>query len=403
MPERAKREAAWTRVAFGDVVRQVKDRVDPEQSGLERYVAGEHMDTDDLRLRRWGEVGDGYLGPAFHMRFKPGHVLYGSRRTYLRKVAVADFEGITANTTYVLESIDPHVLLPELLPFIMQTEVFNQHSVRESKGSVNPYVNFSDLAWYEFALPPLEEQRRMVTLLQATCRHRSALESLVASALTGYGSAIESLVARALSESRVMVHTEGELNAETYPLGEAALITDCKHRTPRLVDRGIPMVAPGDIRWGPLELLGCKQIPEEEFPEFMDHVKLRPGDLVLSRNQSFGIASYVGSDTRFALGQDTVAVQPRLCSSAYLYVALRSAYVQRQIRRFSAGSTFGRINLGDIRQLKIPKASQLIQQRAGDLFAVMERRIAQLGLRVGESRRLSADLVNQAMTRGRSV
>ena len=36
----------WTRVAFGDVVRQVKDRVDPDAADLERYVAGEHMDTD---------------------------------------------------------------------------------------------------------------------------------------------------------------------------------------------------------------------------------------------------------------------------------------------------------------------------------------------------------------------
>jgi hypothetical protein len=114
MPEAAP-EKDWTRVAFGDVVRQVRDRVDPDESGLERYVAGEHMDTDDLRIRRWGQIGDGYLGPAFHMRFKPGHVLYGSRRTYLRKVAVADFEGITANTTFVIESKDPTVLLPELL------------------------------------------------------------------------------------------------------------------------------------------------------------------------------------------------------------------------------------------------------------------------------------------------
>ncbi|MCP3997609.1 MAG: restriction endonuclease subunit S, partial [bacterium] len=89
-------KAGWTTAAFGDVVRHVKDKVDPDESGLERYIAGEHMNSDDLRIRRWGEIGDGYLGPAFHMRFKPGHVLYGSRRTYLRKVAVADFEGITA-------------------------------------------------------------------------------------------------------------------------------------------------------------------------------------------------------------------------------------------------------------------------------------------------------------------
>lgn len=156
----------WRWVKFGEVVKQVKDRIDPQESGLERYVAGEHMDTDDLRIRRWGEFGDDYLGPAFHMRFKPGQVLYGSRRTYLRKVAVPDFEGICANTTFVLEPHDPKVLLPELLPFIMQIETFHEHSIKQSRGSVNPYVNFSDLAWYEFALPPLEEQADLVAVVQ---------------------------------------------------------------------------------------------------------------------------------------------------------------------------------------------------------------------------------------------
>jgi len=39
MPEAATSQAGWTTVAFGDVVRQVKDKVDPEESGLERYMA----------------------------------------------------------------------------------------------------------------------------------------------------------------------------------------------------------------------------------------------------------------------------------------------------------------------------------------------------------------------------
>lgn len=170
-----KDKTQWPTVKFGDVVRQVKDKVDAKESGLERYIAGEHMDTDDLRIRRWGEIGDDYLGPAFHMRFRPGQVLYGSRRTYLRKVAVPDFEGICANTTFVLESKDPTALLPEMLPFIMSTEAFHEHSVKQSKGSVNPYVNFSDLAWYEFALPPLEEQRQIAKLLEHMNNYRECL------------------------------------------------------------------------------------------------------------------------------------------------------------------------------------------------------------------------------------
>ena len=129
---RGRLKPGWTRVAFGDVVRQVKEHVDPATAGLERYVAGEHMDTDDLRLRRWGTVGNGYLGPAFHARFRPGQVLYGSRRTYLRKVSVADFEGVTANTTFVLETKDPNLLLPALLPFVMQTEAF--HTSTQSRN-----------------------------------------------------------------------------------------------------------------------------------------------------------------------------------------------------------------------------------------------------------------------------
>ena len=183
----------WTLVAFGDMVRQVKDRVDPTAAGLERYVAGEHMDTDDLHIRRWGTVGNGYLGPAFHARFRPGHVLYGSRRTYLRKVAVADFDGVTANTTFVIEARDPNVLLPTLLPFIMQTEAFHGYSIEKSKGSVNPYVNFSDIAAYEFALPPLNEQRRIAEAAISAGALSEALLNLLAAAVTTHAAMLTSL------------------------------------------------------------------------------------------------------------------------------------------------------------------------------------------------------------------
>ena len=123
------------------------------------------MDTDNLRISRWGTIGDGYLGPAFTSHFLPGQVLYGSRRTYLRKVAVPDFEGICANTTFVLEPSSPE-LLQEFLPHVMSAESFHAFSIAKSKGSVNPYINYSDLVDYEFVLPPVEEQVRITRLLQ---------------------------------------------------------------------------------------------------------------------------------------------------------------------------------------------------------------------------------------------
>ena len=156
----------WKRVRFGDVVKQMKVQVDPEADGVERYVAGEHMETENVHIRKWGTVGDGYLGPAFIRGFRKGQVLYGSRRTYLKKVAVAEWDGVTANTTFVIEAVEGK-LLQELLPWIMLSERFTKHSVQESKGSTNPYINFPDIAKYEFDLPPLDQQRRIAEILWA--------------------------------------------------------------------------------------------------------------------------------------------------------------------------------------------------------------------------------------------
>lgn len=153
----------WRRVKFGDVVRLSKARSqDPLADGIERYVGLEHLEPGDLRIRSWGNVADGV---TFTNVFKPGQVLFGKRRAYQRKVAVADFSGVCSGDIYVLESKDASVLLPELLPFICQTDAFFDHAVGTSAGSLSPRTNWTSLADFEFALPPIEEQRRTLALL----------------------------------------------------------------------------------------------------------------------------------------------------------------------------------------------------------------------------------------------
>lgn len=156
----------WQLVKFGDVAIQQKQSVDRENTKLTRYVKGEHMYSEDIHLREWGELKDEYLGPAFTRKFEEGDILYGSRRTYLRKVVIAPFEGITSNTTFVIKANEERID-KRLLPFIMLSEGFSQHSIKNSKGSVNPYVNWKDLAGYEFLLPPLTLQNEISDLLSS--------------------------------------------------------------------------------------------------------------------------------------------------------------------------------------------------------------------------------------------
>jgi type I restriction enzyme, S subunit len=178
----------WKLVKFGDVVRLSKERAaNPEAEGIERYVGLEHIDPDDLRIRRWGLVAEGI---TFTSKFKPGQVLFGKRRAYQRKLAVADFEGVCSGDIYVFESANPKVLLPELLPFICQTDRFFEYAVGTSAGSLSPRTNWTSLAKFEFALPSLEEQEKIKYALilfeeninlyfQAICQIESIIQSLM--------------------------------------------------------------------------------------------------------------------------------------------------------------------------------------------------------------------------------
>lgn len=349
MPDVAKKrpKAGWTTVAFGDVVRQVKDKVDPEASGLERYVAGEHMDTDDLRIRRWGEIGDGYLGPAFHMRFKPGQVLYGSRRTYLRKVAVADFEGITANTTYVLESANPDVLLPELLPFIMQTEAFNQHSVRESKGSVNPYVNFSDLAWFEFTLPPIEEQQRLMVLL-AACQH-------TVDALLDAGDIAEQTLSA--YEHFIFEHlgvSDQDLGRLVEPGGLVRGPFGGSLKKEIFRPSGYAVYEQAHAIYG--DFSSVRYFIDQGKFASMARFQLRTGDLIMSCSGTIGkIAVVPEGASKGVINQALLKIRPDLhkVRPQFLAAYLRSSRFSKEIARLSMGSAMA--NVASVRLLeKLP-------------------------------------------------
>lgn len=154
----------WKRVRFGDVVENCSETCDPDDAGLERFVAMEHLEPGSLHVRSWGNVAD---GTTFTRRCRPGQVLFGKRRAYQRKVAVAEFEAVVSGDIYVLAPKDTQRLLPELLPFLCLSERFFQHAVGTSAGSLSPRTNWSSLASFEFDLPPLDQQRRIAEILWA--------------------------------------------------------------------------------------------------------------------------------------------------------------------------------------------------------------------------------------------
>ena len=201
-------------VKFGDYVKEVKINIDRNNNPYEYYVAGDHMDSEDLTIRRRGLFATDDVGPAFTRLFKPGQILYGSRRTYLKKVAVADFEGICSNTTFVLETKDDNKLRQRLLPFIMLTDDFTKWSISKSKGSTNPYILFSDLANYEFELPDINRQDELVNLLWQAYATKESYREMIR--------ATDEMVKSQFIEETQQWDNEGTIRDLTYSTVEKA-------------------------------------------------------------------------------------------------------------------------------------------------------------------------------------
>ena len=155
----------WTRVKFGDVVRNVNENSrDLASDGVDHVVGLDHLDPGSLRLIRWDNLANLPDGTTFTRKFKPGQVLFGKRRAYQRKVAVPDFAGVCSGDILVFEPADKR-MLAEFLPYLVQSDGFFDHALGTSAGSLSPRTKWAELAKYEFALPPVEEQRKIVEVL----------------------------------------------------------------------------------------------------------------------------------------------------------------------------------------------------------------------------------------------
>lgn len=156
-------QSKWQRTRFGDVVENINDTCDPAEEGVERFIGLEHLEPGSLHIGSWGNVSD---GTTFTRCCRSGQVLFGKRRAYQRKVAVADFDAVVSGDIYVLAPKNER-LLAQLLPYICISDRFFEFAVGTSAGSLSPRTNWSSLAAFEFDLPPIEQQRRIAEIILA--------------------------------------------------------------------------------------------------------------------------------------------------------------------------------------------------------------------------------------------
>lgn len=381
--------SAPLQVTFGDVVRhRAESTSDPSADGLTRLVALEHLEPGFPYLRRWSAMP---AESSFSRRFRAGQVLFAKRRVYQRKAALAPFDGMCSGDLLVFEA-DERKLLPDLLPFLVQSEAFMQHAEKTSAGSLSPRTKWKDLATFQMQLPPLDEQRRIAGLLRAATQDVIASEQALTAARTARTAMCAEYFEQGLVNGKV-VQLDDVLERSQYGLSVKAS-----------ADGGIPILGMGQMLDGRMTTAGAGFVTLAESE--LDAYRLHPNDILFNRTNSI---EHVGRVALNELDEDVVfasylirlTVDESVVLPRYLYEYLGSRPGQRRIRRFiSRGVSQANINATNLKSIDTPLPTLDAQRDLVGRVEELARLTSALVERHRASRTLLATLIERELGLG---
>ena len=389
----------WSRVRFDDVVENLNETCDPAEAGLERVIAMEHLEPGSLHIRAWGNVED---GTTFTRRCRPGQVLFGKRRAYQRKVAVAEFDAVVSGDIYVLAPKGDR-LLPELLPFLCLSERFFQHAVGTSAGSLSPRTNWSSLASFEFDLPPLDQQRRIAEILWAVDETLVAWKAAVAQHAKSQFVFASSATTRGFRNESTQQTPIGELPKSWRCLRIEELTAHSAYG-PRFP--GSSYTSDGNVRqirttdFDRAGGINFAEIPAAELEEDTISLhRLKSRDFLLSRS-----GEYAGLTAVFSEPNDGRAYIPGAfliryrfnedLDADYLLTLCNSAFGEKYVKPLATGSAQPNISGSAFTRLLLPVPPVKEQREIICRISEMQNAGAKLAAHVERTRDLHSALIN---------
>jgi restriction endonuclease S subunit len=287
------------------------------------------------------------------LRFRPGDIILGKRRAYQRKLAVADFEGICSAHAMVLRA-KPGKIVPEFLPFFMQSDTFMERAQAISVGSLSPTINWKTLAAEEFALPPVEEQRRYAQLLLN-------IDHLIRSLQRAEMDASRAL--DAMRESHVQRLCEMRPESKRSLENVALLVT--KGESPRwqgfeYVESGTRFITSENVLDGRLSIEPAKFVPSQ-FGEKLNRSRLAPGDILInivggSIGRMCVVPDGIG-DSNVNQAVAVVRINPEVAMPEYILSCLLSTTLNHELCNRSVDDYKPNLSLTSIREFRIPLPS----------------------------------------------
>lgn len=387
------------KVRFDQICKNISNRIDdPKQADTDYYVGLEHLDSEEPRILRHGNPND---VNATKLKFKSGQILFGKRRWYQRKLAVAEREGICSAHMMVLEHIEDFIT-KDFLPILMQGEDFFEKAISVSAGSLSPTIKWKDLAKEEFLIPSIPEQQSTILLISQIDDSITHTQNLLEKTKNYFISRREDLLTKGIGHTKfkkikwyygkiIEIPEEWELE---YLEAFSNIIMGMSPPSESYNDSkiGLPFyqgvtdfgsIHPNPSTWcsDPKKIAAKNQI--------LFSVRAPVGEINITTEQS-------------CLGRGVCAIDPLDNDLMYCYFLISSN--NKQFSIYTQGTTYDAINSAEISKIRLPfTANKKEQHEIATLLSKINNHIHQQQLHLSNLKIMRKSILNSKITKGKLI
>lgn len=343
----------WQMVKFGDIAQHISKRIEPSETKLNIYVGLEHLDPESLKIKRHGVPSD---VDGQKLLVKRGQIIFGKRRAYQRKVAVADWDCICSAHAMVLEANRDRII-PEFLPLFMQSEIFMNRAIAISEGSLSPTIKWKALSEQKFVIPPKTEQLKFVEVGAKISEGSLALSEAIVASQKLHASIVKKMLLGGndyltlFGKSKILLPEGWKL----VKLGD--VLERVQYGTSDAVheEGTVPVLRMMNIENGRITNTQLKY-SKLKISE-LEPIRLQPGDILFNRTNSM---EWVGKTGMFSLKGDYVfasymlrlSVKTSMVTPDFVNRYLNLPIVQYRLKAFATpGVSQANINPSSLKSL----------------------------------------------------
>lgn len=343
-------------VKLGDLAYEVSERVaNPSESGYERFVGLEHLDSGSFYVNRWGSTSD--VKSAMKL-FKKGDILFARRNTYLKRASIAGFDGVCSGDIIVLREYDSTIKGTTLL--IMNLDKFWDFTISNSAGTMSKRAKWRDICEFEVNIYSDDYLRKIVEMFSSIENVISRKQKLLDDMNTYIAKYTNNILTKGIEKKALKKSKIGLISdsMEIYKLSEICeLITDGSHFSPETVTGGKPIATVENMRENIIDIKSCRRISEEQFENLIrGNCKPNIGDVLLSKDGTIGKVIVYDQADDIVLLSSIAIIRPNKdkLMSDYLKYLLKSKLFDINMNRYKTGTSIKRLVLKSINNFILP-------------------------------------------------